>query len=66
MTNYTIKAIIFYRKTEEPGKEKSYSCDLNTLTPPVTNSGLFLISVVKAIPNFKQFSVLPKSNRNLT
>lgn len=54
MTNYIIKALNFHRKTEEPEKEKSFSCDLNMFTPPATNSGLFLISAVQAIPNFKQ------------
>lgn len=66
MTNYTIKVLNFHRKRGAPEKEKSFCCDLSMITPSVTNSGLFLISAVQAIPNSEQLSVFPKSHRNLT
>lgn len=51
MTNYTIKALNFHRKTGESEKEKNFSSDLKRLPPPATNSSLFLISAVQALPN---------------
>lgn len=50
MTNYTIRALNFPRKTGEPEKKKSFFCDLNMFPFPATNSGLFLTSAVQAIP----------------
>lgn len=65
MTNYTIRALNFPRKTGEPEKEKrGFFCDLNVFSFPATNSGLFLTSAVQAIP-MSNNSVLSKSNKNL-
>lgn len=64
MTNYTIRALNFPRKTGEPEKEKCIFCDLNMLPFPARNSGLFLTSAVQAI-SMSNNSVLSKSNKNL-